>query len=123
MTEVLIVGAGGAFGSIARYALGKKIAAGSNSGFPVETFIINVSGAFLLGIVISIPIPHSLYLLFADGFLGAYTTFSTFMAEGFSLWKNNNRLNALTYVLGSLLLGLAGITAGIFTVKWVGLLL
>jgi len=48
----------------------------------------------------------------ADGFLGAYTTFSTFMYEGFSLFKENEKLNAFTYIFASLFLGIIGFVIG-----------
>lgn len=112
MTEYLIVGAGGAAGSLARYILGKKISARYFFKISLGTFIINVSGAMLLGVVLSIGITGNLYLLFADGFLGAYTTFSTFMYESFHLFGDKKKLNAAIYVVSSLVLGFAGFAAG-----------
>ena len=112
MMEYILVGAGGALGSLARYLLGKKISAKSYSKLPFGTFIINVSGAVLLGLVINIRISGNLYLLFADGFLGAYTTFSTFMYESFHLFKDN-KLNSTAYIISSLILGFTGFASGI----------
>jgi CrcB protein len=117
MTEYLIVGVGGALGSVTRYILGKQISARSSSKFPLGTFIINISGALLLGIVISMGISGNQYLLFVDGFLGAYTTFSTFMYEGFRLFAKKDKLNALTYIIGSIVLGFSGIASGIRITK------
>lgn len=108
----LAVGFGGMLGSLTRYGLGKFITRKSKSSFYWGTFIINISGAFLLGIVNSLNLDKVLLLLLADGFLGAYTTFSTFMYEGFHLFKDNHKLNAVIYILASLLLGLAGYFAG-----------
>ncbi len=104
----LIVGVGGTAGSLARYGLGKYIMARTRNSFPWGTFIINLSGAILLGIVSNLAISHSILLLLADGFLGAYTTFSTFMYEGFSLFQGNKKRNAVIYIVASLLLGLLG---------------
>ena len=117
MTEYLIVGAGGAIGSVVRYILGKKISAKSLLKFPLGTFIINISGAVLLGAASSVSTTGDLYLLFAVGFLGAYTTFSTFMYEGFDLLKNKKKLNAAIYIIGSLVLGFAGFMAGMGIAK------
>lgn len=110
--DLVLVGIGGIFGSISRFALGKFITKKTKSFLPIGTFIINITGAFLLGIVSANQKDRSLYLLFGDGFLGAYTTFSTFMYEGFNLFKNKEKLNAFIYVSGSLLLGVLGFIAG-----------
>ncbi|MCX7951401.1 MAG: fluoride efflux transporter CrcB, partial [Clostridiales bacterium] len=76
--QYLLVGIGGALGSLVRYNLGKIISSKFKNIFPVSIFIINITGAMLLGLVSSIGVKNNLYLLLADGFLGAYTTFSTF---------------------------------------------
>lgn len=108
----LIVGIGGIFGSIVRYFLGKVISEKASSLFPIGTFIINITGAFLLGILSTVNIGNNLYILFGDGFLGAYTTFSTFMYEGFYLFHEKGKINALTYILHSLIIGVIGYAAG-----------
>lgn len=112
----VFVGIGGAFGSLARYQLGKVISQKSATTFPVGTFIINITGAILLGMVSSLDISKNMYLLLGDGFLGAYTTFSTFMYEGFNLFQENEKLNAFIYILGSLILGIIGYILGF----WLG---
>jgi fluoride exporter len=110
--QYILVGVGGAFGSLARYSLGRFVAGKINGRFPYGTFIINITGAFLLGIVSSITVSSNWYLLLADGFLGAYTTFSTFMYEGFNLFQHKSKLNSIIYIVGSLMLGLIGFFAG-----------
>ena len=110
--EILLVGVGGAAGSVARYALGRVIAKSTKGSFPWGTMIINITGALLLGIVTGLKVPHGLALLLADGFLGAYTTFSTFMYEGFHLFKDRKWLNAIVYVAGSLAMGVVFFAAG-----------
>jgi len=109
--EIFFVGLGGAAGSLARYALGHVISKRIKSAFPWGTLLINVSGALLLGIVTGLDVPQSTALLLADGFLGAYTTFSTFMYEGFHLFRNK-RANAAIYIIGSFVLGLAFFALG-----------
>jgi CrcB protein len=108
--EYLYVGLGGTLGSLVRYCLGKYISGKSKSVFPIGTFIINITGALLLGAVYHLKLNNSLYLFAAEGFLGAYTTFSTFMYEGFTLFHDNRKLNAAVYILGSILLGAIGLT-------------
>lgn len=105
MTWVL-VGIGGALGSITRFVLGKLISKRFGTAFPIGTFLINITGAFLLGIVSCLDTARYTYLFFADGFLGAYTTFSTFMYEGFVLFEKDKKMNALVYILCSLFLGI-----------------
>lgn len=110
--EYIVVGIGGMFGSIARYALGKYISQRFNTMFPAGTFTINITGAFLLGIVTSYQAQKGFYLLLGDGFLGAFTTFSTFMYEGFNLFQDREKLNAFIYIIGSLVLGIIGFGMG-----------
>jgi fluoride exporter len=110
----LLVCIGGTFGSITRYSVGRKIIKHTKTIFPLATFFINISGAFLLGVLSSFTIGGNLYMLLTDGFLGAFTTFSTFMYEGFNLWQQNERLNAVTYITISIFLGILGFALGEF---------
>jgi CrcB protein len=110
--DILLVGIGGVFGAVARYQLGILISKHSNTKYPVGTFMINITGALLLGFLSGLGLGKSVYLLFGDGFLGAYTTFSTFMYEGFNLFRDKRTLNALVYITGSLILGVIGYLIG-----------
>ncbi|NNU75965.1 fluoride efflux transporter CrcB [Clostridium estertheticum] len=111
MTYVLVA-VGGAAGSLVRYSLGKFISEKSKHSFPIGTFIINITGALLLGIVSTIGVNSNITLLLGDGFLGAYTTFSTFMYEGFNLFNEKEKLNAFIYILCTLILGVVGYVIG-----------
>lgn len=115
--EYIIVGAGGIFGSIIRYSLGKYLSEHSKTLFPIGTFIINITGALLLGILTAHQASKNINLLFGEGFLGAYTTFSTFMYEGFGLFCDKELLNAIVYVLCTVLLGIIGFSIGFFWLK------
>jgi CrcB protein len=108
----VLVGIGGAAGSLVRYKLGKFISDKSTTVFPIGTFMINITGAILLGILSSIGASNNTMLLLGDGFLGAYTTFSTFMYEGFNLFQEKEKLNAFIYILCSLVLGIVGYALG-----------
>ncbi len=110
--DLVLVGIGGALGSLTRYQLGRFISQRSGSSFPIGTFLINISGAILLGFLTGLDTPENIGLLLGDGFLGAYTTFSTFMYEGFQLFQGNRTRNALTYIAGSLLIGVLGFVLG-----------
>ncbi|MGI5918627.1 MAG: fluoride efflux transporter CrcB [Christensenellales bacterium] len=109
--DILLVGLGGAAGSVARYAIGRAVSSRTRGAFPWGTFLVNIKGALLLGIVVGLDVPRNAALLAADGFLGAYTTFSTFMYDGFRLFKSS-RVNAAVYIAGMLVLGIACFGAG-----------
>ncbi|WP_026884811.1 fluoride efflux transporter CrcB [Clostridium akagii] len=113
--EYILVGIGGIFGSVTRYSIGKVTSKKWNCSFPVGTFIINITGAMLLGIVSSAVKNNMLHSFLGDGILGGYTTFSTFMYEGFNLFKGKKQLNAFNYIVLSIILGVAfyGIGANI----------
>jgi fluoride exporter len=111
--DYLLVGFGGVLGSLARFSIGQILGKRTGSYLPLGTFAVNISGALLLGIFISSGCSHNAALFFAEGFLGAFTTFSTFMFESFTLIKNNKKRNAWVYMAASLGLGLAGFTLGI----------
>lgn len=111
--KYLVVAIGGALGSVVRYLLGKYISQRLDCRLPFGTFIINITGAFLLGVVSTLNINQIYYSLLADGFLGAYTTFSTFMYEGFNLFKERNIINAIVYIALSLLIGIIGYIIGV----------
>lgn len=115
--DLVLVGIGGALGSLARYQLGKLVAEKSDTTFPMGTFLINITGAILLGMLSSLDFGRNMYLLFSDGFLGAYTTFSTFLYEGFHLFQENEKMNAFAYILGSLILGIIGYVLGFEFIK------
>ena len=106
--DYILVGIGGCMGSITRYAVGKLFSTRWKEPFPLATFIINITGAFLLGVVSNVGIGRNFMLLLADGFLGAYTTFSTFMFEGLGLFKDSKKVLAIIYLAVSILAGVAG---------------
>jgi len=73
---------------------------------------VNATGALLLGLVAGIGPGPNRTIFLAEGFLGAYTTFSTFMYEGFELFRGNEKKNAVFYILFSLGIGVAGYSGG-----------
>ena len=115
------VGIAGFFGAIARYSLGGFLAQRTHSGFPWETFVINVSGCFALGFLFALLterfLPHpTLRIALTVGFLGAYTTFSTFAFETMRLAEDGALLLAGANVLASVGAGLLAVYAG----TWAG---
>lgn len=105
MISVLCVSIGGFFGAISRYALNNLIQNRNKTDFPLGTLTINVTGAFLLGLLVGLKIASSLYTALGIGFMGAFTTFSTLMLETEKLDQSNKKL-AYSYLAISVLLGI-----------------
>jgi CrcB protein len=125
LQRALLVGIGGFLGANARYWIGAW--AGSRYGtgaLPWATLAVNVSGAFLLGFLLALiagrvsPASEiTLRLLLASGFLGAYTTFSTFEHETLDLFRAGRLFPALANALGSLLAGFLAVWLGEITAR------
>jgi CrcB protein len=118
MSRFLAVAAGGALGSMARYAVGLMIAGVWKREFPLATFLINVSGSFVLGFFAAWGMERAAIdplwrLLVATGFLGAYTTFSTFEMETRALTEAGAMGLALLNVVGSVAAGFVAVYLGI----------
>lgn len=118
----LIVGIGGFLGCNARYLLGGWIAGRYGTSFPYGTMVINVSGSFVIGFFLVLIserfIVHpNCRLFFAIGFLGGYTTFSTFSFESFSFIQNRSYVLALANLVGSVVLGQVGALAGVILAR------
>jgi fluoride exporter len=108
----------GALGALARYGLNGLISRRAPASFPWGTFAINVSGSFLLGIAVVVLAGRFraepwLRPAVTVGFLGAYTTFSTFSLENYRLIEDGAYGLALANALGSLAAGLAAVYAGV----------
>ncbi len=116
--HILYVGIGGFCGAVARYALDTWITDATHAAFPWGTLAINVTGSFALGLLFALtaergPLPEDLRLPLGVGFFGAYTTFSTFALESLRLAESGSWLLALVNIVGSVLLGVAAVAAGI----------
>jgi fluoride exporter len=116
--NILLAGLGGGAGSIARYLCQKYIGSGSFTPFPVGTFLVNVSGCFLIGLFHGLAMkndwmsPEWRFLL-TTGFCGGYTTFSAFAYENFQMLKAGDLLYPVLYIVASVLLGIAAVFGGI----------
>jgi fluoride exporter len=117
MREALWVGAGGFLGAVARYWLGAWAARRLGAAFPYGTLIINTSGSFILGVVMGLLEGHALSpvvrLSLAIGFVGAYTTFSTFSYETIRLAESGSVLLAWLNIVGSVIAGLCAALLGL----------
>jgi CrcB protein len=116
LIQCLAVGAAGALGALARFGVARLFGR-LPIQFPVGTFVINITGSFFLGWFSTVvqdryPIPETLRLAIATGFVGAFTTFSTWMYESADLARKGAGLESAANLLGSLLVGLAAVWLG-----------
>ena len=117
MPTYLAVAIGGALGAFSRYLVDRFIEAREFGVFPWSTFTINVSGCFLVGVVITALVdrhnaPGWLRVGLVMGLLGGYTTFSTFSQETLDLFEEGRIATAMSYALGSVAIGLCAVLIG-----------
>ena len=117
----LLIALGGAAGSLLRYSLGGAVQRLSASGFPVGTLVVNVSGCFIIGVLVrqfmNMQLSPELRALLIVGFCGGFTTFSTFSAETLGLIEGGEYARAMSYVILSLGLCLTATLAGMTTMR------
>jgi fluoride exporter len=111
LKALLLVGLGGAVGSILRHLVSLAAAAALGGGFPWGTLMVNAAGSMAIGALASLGMQDASRLLLVTGLLGGFTTFSAFSLEAAQLWHRAPWLAAL-YVAASLGGGLAGFAAG-----------
>jgi len=113
----MVLSLGGALGVNVRYWMGAWISRWASPQFPWPTFTINVSGSFAIGflaVLLARWLPHpNIRLLVIVGFLGGYTTFSSYSYETITLAERGELALALVYVTSSVILGLAAVGSGV----------
>jgi fluoride exporter len=113
----LVVAVGGLIGAPARYLLDRAITGRLESDLPWGTFVINITGSLLLGLVTGLTLAGHLppigKALLGTGFCGAYTTFSTFTFETLTLLEDGRFLEAVGTVAASVGIGLAAAAGGL----------
>lgn len=117
MQNAFIIGLGGFLGAVARYAIGLWIGQKWGRTFPLGTFFINVSGSFFIGFLMALFTERLMFnpqwrMFFVIGFLGAYTTFSTFEYETGALLRDGEWLIASLNVALSVIIGFAALKFG-----------
>ena len=117
--NIALVGIGGALGAIARYLLGEAMLSFVGPGFPYGTWLINLSGSLLLGVLSGLAVaksdsPVELVLFATVGFLGAYTTFSTVTIESLNLMRQGTYGLAFINSVGQILVGIAAAGLGFY---------
>ena len=121
LINYLAVAGAGSLGAVARLFVGSLCGKFFGDKFPIGTFIINITGSLFLGWFIAFAKQHAnisdtVFLAIAVGFVGAYTTFSTVMAESNSLLTLGETAKSITYLIGSLGVGLLAVRFGL----WLG---
>ena len=122
LKNLLVVGAGGFLGAVARYGVGLAVARFWTAEFPLGTFLVNVSGSFVLGLFTTLAterlaVDPAWRLLVATGFVGAYTTFSTFEYETHRLLEVGAAAWAAVNVLASVVVGFLAVRLGVLLAR------
>jgi len=117
LDKYLVVLAGAGLGGLARYVAGTWIMTKYGGRFPLGTFVINITGAFLIGVMMALLTerfhPHPNWRLFiVVGVLGGYTTFSSFEYETWQAVRDGERWLGLLYMTGSVAFGYVGVWLG-----------
>lgn len=119
MSKYLYIAIGGACGSIARFWVDSTIATRLGTRFPYGTFVINMSACLLIGFALTLLTRRTGWnpawrFLVPIGFLGAYSTFSSYEWETFATLRSGDFSSAALYAFGSILLGLVAVGCGVF---------
>jgi len=114
LISILAVGAGSCLGGVTRYLVGRLLPGAAGTAFPWGTFIVNIAGCLLIGLIyglldrgVHLSAPMRLFL--TVGFCGGFTTFSTFAHDGYLLLGGGNPLTFILYAAMTLALGLAAV--------------
>ena len=118
LRQIILVAVGGAVGSVARHLVSVASLRLFGPGFPYGTLIVNLVGAFVMGVFIEILARRfggstDLRLLIATGVLGGFTTFSSFALDTAVLWERGELVSSFVYVAVTLILGLAALFLGL----------
>ena len=111
LKSLLLVGTGGFFGSVARYAVAYVVGKMISTTFPLGTFLINIAGCFIIGLLYGLfqkegNAQSGAWLILATGFCGGFTTFSAFALENVTLLKQQLNTTAILYTAASVVIGL-----------------
>ncbi len=122
ITNVVAIAAGAVPGALSRYHLTEWTKAKFGTKFPYGTFIINLTGCLAMGFFFTISkgitgYPKELDLLIRTGFLGSYTTFSTYGFDTLALWRSKKNVATAFYWAGSAILGLGAVIIGVTIAK------
>ena len=119
---MLLVGTGGFLGTVSRFLTSRYFAAYFPSSFPLGTFVVNVTGCFLIGLIYGVAekgdfLSTEWRLFLTVGFCGGFTTFSAFAAENMAMLRDSEIFNFFLYTGSSIFIGLLATFAGIMLTK------
>ncbi len=119
MQMLIAIAAGGSLGALSRHFMAGAITRMLGIGFPYGTFAVNLLGSFLMGLLVTafaarFEVSQELRSFITVGFLGSFTTFSTYSLETVLLIERGEWATAALYAFGSLALGVAGLFVGIY---------
>jgi fluoride exporter len=119
---LISVALGGALGSLLRYFVASAIQTPASAGFPWGIFIVNITGGFAMGIItelmaLKLNLSPEIRAFLTVGILGGYTTFSTFSLDSVLLLQRGAYASAAAYVIGSTVLSIAALFAGLWLVR------
>ena len=122
--NLMMIALGGALGAVSRFLLGNAVSKAIGSALPYGTFVINVIGCFALGLLMTLIVdremlPAAWRLFLCVGFLGGFTTFSSFGYEALMMLTEGRLLAVLAYVGGSVALGLVAAGLGVLCARTV----
>ncbi len=122
MKSILLVFIGGGVGSVLRYLIGKLLNS-HESGIPYGTFLANILGSLLIGIILGLAAKNNTFnsnqtLLLATGFCGGFTTFSTFAYENHILLKSGDFTSFAIYTIASFIVGFLAVFFGMYLIKY-----
>lgn len=123
MKSLLLVFLGGGFGSSLRFVIGKYLNS-PETGIPYGTFIANILGSILIGIILGLAaknesLSQNTVLFLATGFCGGFTTFSAFAYENHIFLKSGDFMSFAIYTIASFILGFAAVFFGMWSVKFI----
>ena len=121
MKQFLLVFVGGGFGSVLRFIIGKYLN-NTDTGIPYGTFLANILGSLLIGIILGMALKHNSLsqnqiLFLATGFCGGFTTFSTFAYENHVFLKTGDFMSFAIYTIASFVIGFLAVFGGMYLVK------
>ena len=115
---LILIGVGGFAGAISRYLIDGFVTDRTAGSFPWGTLVVNATGSFILGLLFALTteraiLPAEIRGPVLIGFIGAYTTFSTYMLESWGLIESGSYGPAMANLVGSVVIGLAAVAAGL----------
>jgi CrcB protein len=121
MYQYLLIALGGALGALARYGIATTAHGLWSASWPLGTLLVNASGSLGIGVVFVLLERAALHpdwrSILMVGFLGAFTTFSTYSLESVELWMQGQAAQAIVYAIGSMLICIAAAAAGILLTR------